>query len=61
MYRDSGEPSLCPLAKRDLNNGTLGVFILPQWYREDLAVRVLEEVPILENAIRMPTEFIKRK
>ena len=61
VYRDSGEPSLCPLAKRDLNNGTLGVFILPQWQREDLAVRVLEEVPILENAIRMPTDFIKKK
>ena len=29
--------------------------------REDLAVRVLEEVPILENAIRMPTDFIKKK
>ncbi|MDM5298550.1 YIEGIA family protein [Bacillus pumilus] len=61
VYRDSGEPALCPLAKRDLNNGTLGVFILPQWKREDLAFRVLEEVPILENAIRMPTDFIKKK
>ncbi|MFS0656511.1 YIEGIA family protein [Bacillus sp. 179-C3.3 HS] len=61
VYRDSGEPSLSPLAKRDLNKGTLGVFILPQLKREDLAIRVLEEVPILENAIRMPTEFIKKK
>lgn len=56
VYRDSGEPSLTPLAKRDLNDGRLGVFILPQVKDGDKAIDIIGAVPILENAIRMPSE-----
>ncbi|QGQ46707.1 YIEGIA family protein [Metabacillus sediminilitoris] len=56
VVRDSGEPSLVPLAKRDLNDGRLGVFVLPQDRNVEKAMRVIGEVPTLENAIRMPSE-----
>ncbi|MFC0271587.1 YIEGIA family protein [Metabacillus herbersteinensis] len=56
VVRDTGEPSLVPLAKRDLNDGRLGVFVLPQDHDIDKAIQVVGEVPTLENAIRMPSE-----
>ncbi|WLR43749.1 YIEGIA family protein [Bacillus carboniphilus] len=56
VVRDSGEPSLTPLAKRDLENGRIGVFVLPQHQDVESAIKVIKKVPILENAIRLPTE-----
>ncbi|MGG4491980.1 YIEGIA family protein [Metabacillus idriensis] len=56
VHRDSGEPSLVPLAKRDLDDGRVGVFVLPQGGDKELAKTVIGEVPTLENAIRMPSE-----
>jgi uncharacterized membrane protein YbaN (DUF454 family) len=56
VVRDSGEPSLVPLAKRDLDDGRLGVFVLPQERDIEKAIRVIGECPTLENAIRMPSE-----
>lgn len=56
VHRDSGEPSLVPLAKRDLDDGRVGVFVLPQGGNIELAKTVIGEVPTLENAIRMPSE-----
>ncbi|HZH60596.1 MAG TPA: YIEGIA family protein [Metabacillus sp.] len=56
VVRDSGEPSLVPLAKRDLGDGRLGVFVLPQDRDADKAIQVIGDVPTLENAIRMPSE-----
>jgi uncharacterized protein len=56
VYRDSGTPALVPLAKRDLDDGRIGVFVLPQEKNIDLAIKIIGNVPTLENAIRMPTE-----
>ncbi|MCA0172100.1 YIEGIA family protein [Bacillus sp. RAR_GA_16] len=56
VYRDSGTPALVPLIKRDLDDGRIGVFILPQNKNVNLAMKVISQVPTLENAIRMPTE-----
>lgn len=56
VYRDSGTPSLVPLAKRDLDDGRIGVFLLPQEKNIAHAIEIIGEVPTLENAIRMPTE-----
>lgn len=61
VYRDSGEPSLVPLSKRDLNSGRLGVFFLPQIMDMKKAIEVVELVPILENAIRLPSESVEHK
>ncbi|MCY9389771.1 YIEGIA family protein, partial [Bacillus haynesii] len=61
VYRDSGEPSLSPLAKRDLNDGRVAVFVLPVIKDKETAIRVIGDVPTLENAIRVPMEFIKEK
>jgi len=61
VYRDSGEPSLVPLSKRDLNSGRLGVFFLPQIKDMKKAIEVVELVPILENAIRLPSESTEHK
>jgi uncharacterized protein len=56
VYRDSGTPALVPLAKRDLDDGRVGVFVLPQEKNVELALKIIGNVPTLENAIRMPTE-----
>jgi hypothetical protein len=60
VYRDSGTPALVPLAKRDLNDGRVGVFVLPQEKDKDKAVKIIKKVPTLENAIRMPKEREKK-
>src|SRR5690625_3628002 len=56
IFRDSGTPALSPLIKRDLDDGRLGVFILPQVRSKEKAIQVIGAVPVLENAIRMPSE-----
>jgi uncharacterized protein len=60
VYRDSGTPALVPLAKRDLDDGRVGVFILPQENDIEKAKKIIEKVPTLENAIRMPKEREKK-
>jgi len=56
VFRDSGTPALAPLIKRDLDDGRLGVFILPQVRDPEKAKEVIGAVPVLENAVRMPSE-----
>ncbi|MFG6114509.1 YIEGIA family protein [Halobacillus sp. MO56] len=56
VFRDSGTPALVPLIKRDLDDGRIGVFILPQDKDLDRAIKTIGAVPVLENAIRMPSE-----
>ncbi len=56
VYRDSGTPALVPLAKRDLEDGRVGIFILPQNRDIQKAIDVIGNTPTLENAIRMPSE-----
>ncbi len=56
IYKDSGTPALTPLAKRDLDDGRVGVFVLPQKQDVEKAIAIIGQVPLLENAIRMPTE-----
>lgn len=56
VYRDSGTPALVPLAKRDLDDGRVGVFVLPQEKNIEKALKIIGAVPTLENAIRMPSE-----
>ncbi|WP_079509568.1 YIEGIA family protein [Mesobacillus jeotgali] len=61
VYRDSGTPALVPLAKRDLDDGRVGVFVLPQERDIERAITVIGDVPTLENAIRMPSEKKKNE
>jgi uncharacterized protein len=56
VYRDSGEPSLMPIAKLDMNSGALAVFILPQDKEPERAIQAVNRVPVLESAVRMPSE-----
>ncbi|MCR2803033.1 YIEGIA family protein [Paenibacillus soyae] len=56
VYRDSGEPALIPMAKLDMNDGRLAVFLLPQERNVRKGKEVVLNVPILESAVRMPTE-----
>ncbi|WP_019242041.1 MULTISPECIES: YIEGIA family protein [Bacillus] len=57
VYRDSGTPALVPLAKRDLDDGRVAVFILPQEKNIEKAIKVIGNVPTLENAIRLPSKI----
>ncbi|MFD3446119.1 YIEGIA family protein [Microbacteriaceae bacterium 4G12] len=61
VYRDSGTPALVPLAKRDLNDGRVGIFVLPQERDVQKAIRVIEQVPTLESAIRLSKEAGKER
>ncbi|WP_281886886.1 YIEGIA family protein [Paenibacillus sp. YYML68] len=56
VYRDEGEPSLVPLAKLDMNDGRLAVLVLPQDRSPDKALQAALRAPILESAVRMPSE-----
>lgn len=56
IYRDTGEPSLLPMAKLDMADGRLGVLLLPQDKDPEVARKVLLRVPLLESAVRMPSE-----
>lgn len=61
IYKDSGTPALSPLAKRDLEDGRIGIFVLPQIRDIDKAIKVIGNTPTLENAIRMPSERKKQE
>jgi hypothetical protein len=54
VYHDSGEPSLIPLAKRDLNTGRLALFLLPLDRDPEKVKAIVRRVPLLENAYRRP-------
>ncbi|MUK87257.1 hypothetical protein GMD78_02425 [Ornithinibacillus sp. L9] len=56
VIRDSGTPALTPLIKRDLDDGRIGIFILPQVKDIEKAKKIIGAVPVLENAIRMPSQ-----
>lgn len=56
VYRDEGEPSLVPLAKLNLKDGRLAVLILPQEQNPEKARLVAMRAPMLESAVRMPSE-----
>jgi len=56
VYRDAGEPALIPMAKLDMDSGDLAVFILPQDKDVQKAIEALNHVPVLENAVRLPTK-----
>jgi uncharacterized membrane protein YbaN (DUF454 family) len=61
VFRDSGTPALVPLIKRDLNDGRIGVFILPQLQDPVRAKEIISSVPVLENAIQMPSKQMNRE
>lgn len=56
VYRDSGEPSLVPLIKRDMDNGKLGIFLLPQIQDAEKVKGTILRVPVLESVYRKPLE-----
>jgi hypothetical protein len=58
-FRDTGNPSLVPIAKLDMEDGRLAIFLVIHDTDEKKAKAVLEKVPLLELAVRMPTEAIK--
>ncbi|WP_370636380.1 YIEGIA family protein [Cohnella sp. CFH 77786] len=60
VYRDDGEPALVPLAKLNLETGQLAVLVLPRERDASKAVRAIENVPLLEGAIRLPTVANRR-
>lgn len=61
VYRDTGEPSLVPMAKLDMNDGRLAVLLLPPQPDEGLALSVVKRVPLLESAVRLPVEAHVRR
>lgn len=44
------------MAKLDLETGILGVLLLPQDKDEEKAAEAVRQVPILESAVRLPSE-----
>ncbi|MFC4078108.1 YIEGIA family protein [Salinithrix halophila] len=61
VFRDTGEPSLVPLSKRSLGDGRLGLLFLPEVRDPEKVLQIVRRVPVLESAIRMPTEEPKWK
>ncbi len=61
IFRDSGTPALAPLAKRDLEDGRVGIFVLPQNRDIERAIEIIGNTPTLENAIRLPSKRKKNE
>ncbi|AOV07714.1 YIEGIA family protein [Sporosarcina ureilytica] len=60
-FIDSGEPGLIPLAKRDLEDGRIALFIMPREKEFHQIKTVIEQVPVLDSALRMPRKADKGK
>lgn len=60
-YLDSGEPDLIPLAKRNMETGAIALFFLPREKDFQQIKKVLAHVPVLDSAIRLPSESDKGK
>lgn len=61
VYLDRGENPYLPLTKRDLKDGRIAVFIMPEERDFDQIKHVLENVPILDSSVRLPKEANKGK
>lgn len=61
VYRDTGNPALVPLAKRDNDDGRLAVFILPIVRDIETVQKIIENVPVLDNAVRQPNKKLMRE
>ncbi|RST72993.1 hypothetical protein D4T97_013985 [Siminovitchia acidinfaciens] len=60
-YLDTGEPDIVPLSKRNMNDGRVALFLMPQEKDFQQIKTVLEHVPVLDSAIRLPGEADKGK
>lgn len=56
VYKDEGEPGLLPMARLNMDDGRMGVFLLPQQRDPHKAQLAAQRVPVLENAVRLPKE-----
>ena len=54
-FLDSGEPALVPMAKRDMEDGRIALFIMPREKDFEQIRTVLEHVPVLDSALRLPS------
>lgn len=61
VYLDTGEPDYIPISKRDLEDGRVALFIMPMEKDFHQIKTVLENVPVLDSAIRLPSEADKGK
>lgn len=57
VFRDTGEPALVPIAKRDLSDGRLGILLVLQDDHREKAIEIVKRVPVLESSIRKPDQF----
>ena len=55
-YLDTGEPDIVPLSKRNMVDGRVALFFMPQEKEFHQMKSVLEHVPVLDSAIRLPSE-----
>lgn len=60
-YLDTGEPDLIPLSKRNMEDGRVALFFLPREKDFKQIKEVLQHVPILDSAVRMPSQAAKGK
>lgn len=61
VFLDEGEPDFVPLSKRKMEDGRLGLFLMPEEKGFEQVKTILEEVPVLDSAIRLPNEANKGK
>lgn len=52
--KDVGEPEFTPLARKNIDTGAIGVFILPIEKDFDCLREIINRVPVLESASRKP-------
>lgn len=60
VRRDSDEPSLIPLMKLSLSDGRVAILFPSLEEKSDQAMQILKHVPLLENAVRLPSIWAKK-
>ncbi|MFC0214876.1 YIEGIA family protein [Paenibacillus chartarius] len=61
LYKDEGEPALNPMCRLNMNEGRMGVFLLPYERDSEKAKEAAKRVPVLESAVRLPKESAAQK
>lgn len=55
IRRDIGEPEFTPVARRDLKDGRVAVFVVPMEDNDNVVLEAVQQVPVLEAALGAAT------
>lgn len=58
IHRDVDSPEFTPLARRDLDNGNIAIYLVPTHGTIEDLINAVERAPLLESAVSKPTSLV---